>query len=589
MPTSGSADRCSTAQDLVDDAGFGFTIVGAFDYLTRTVASVADELRARVGDAPVYVSIDIDVLDPAHAPGTGTPEAGGMTSRELLATLRGLAGINVVGADVVEVAPAYDHAEITAIAAANVVYELLGDVRAAMTTLRALASKVRAREIGAHELVARSFRRIETFDADLGAVVALRSEALAEARLFDEQLAAGGQGGPLAGLPLLVKDMTDVAGLRTTFGSRVFATAPAATTDAVVVARLRAAGAIVVGKTNLPEFAAEGFTSNDLFGTTRNPWNPERTCGGSSGGSAVALAAGMAAIATATDGGGSIRIPAAYCGLVGLKPTNGVIGRDPIPDWIDLSTDGPFSTQADDLEVLLDVLRGPTPGDPSTQEARPSERDPSIGRVFSIERFTDFGPLPTEAAEPFAAASARFAEVFDRVDRTGDAGTAVRRSAYGRRLVQHLRRRARPPVRPCVVRRAPGRAHALDPVLLRGWLRLPDGGVSGRAPPSLRVRPGARRSARRRRGVGVARHGDGRVPRGGREEGTGADPYVCAAQNITGHPALSVPAGFYPSGVPFGLQVTAPRFRDDLLLDVAKRWEQAQPWPLTAPGYEPFA
>ena len=115
-----------SAQDLVDDAGFGFTIVGAFDYLTRSVASVADELRARVGDAPVYVSIDIDVLDPAHAPGTGTPEAGGMTSRELLATLRGLAGINVVGADVVEVAPAYDHAEITAIAAANVVYELLG-------------------------------------------------------------------------------------------------------------------------------------------------------------------------------------------------------------------------------------------------------------------------------------------------------------------------------------------------------------------------------------------------------------------------------------------------------------------------------
>jgi agmatinase len=128
-------DRCAhvgirgplfSAQDLVDDAGFGFTIVRAFDYLTRSVASVADELRARVGDTPVYVSIDIDVLDPAHAPGTGTPEAGGMTSRELLATLRALAGIKVVGADVVELAPAYDHAEITAIAAANVVYELLG-------------------------------------------------------------------------------------------------------------------------------------------------------------------------------------------------------------------------------------------------------------------------------------------------------------------------------------------------------------------------------------------------------------------------------------------------------------------------------
>ena len=132
-----ASDRCAhvgirgplfSSQDLVDDAGFGFTIVGAFDYLTRTVASVADELRARVGDAPVYVSIDVDVMDPAHAPGTGTPEAGGMTSRELLATLRALAGIDLVGADVVEVAPAYDHAEITSIAAANVVYELLAMV-----------------------------------------------------------------------------------------------------------------------------------------------------------------------------------------------------------------------------------------------------------------------------------------------------------------------------------------------------------------------------------------------------------------------------------------------------------------------------
>src|SRR5512144_397347 len=160
-------------------------------------------------------------------------------------------------------------------------------------------------------------------------------------------------------------------GMRTTFGSLAFEDAPAATTDALVVARLRAAGAIVVGRTNLPEFATEGYSSNLLWGTTRNPWNPERTTGGSSGGSAAALAAGMAAIATATDGGGSIRIPAAYCGLAGLKPTNGVIGRDPIPDWIDLSTDGPFSPHADDLAVLLDVLRGPTSGDPTAQVAAP--------------------------------------------------------------------------------------------------------------------------------------------------------------------------------------------------------------------------
>jgi Asp-tRNA(Asn)/Glu-tRNA(Gln) amidotransferase A subunit family amidase len=458
-----------------------------------------------------------------------------------------------------------------------------------MTTLRALASQVRAREIGAHELVARSFRRIETLDENLGAVVALRSEALSEARLLDEQLAAGAEAGPLAGLPLLVKDMTDVAGMRTTFGSVTFASAPAATTDGVVVARLRAAGAIVVGKTNLPEFAAEGFTSNDVFGTTRNPWKLERTCGGSSGGSAVALAAGMAAIATATDGGGSVRIPAAYCGLVGLKPTNGVIGRDPIPDWIDLSTDGPFSTQADDLEVLLDVLRGPTPGDPSTQQVRPPHRDPSIGRVFSIERFTDFGPLPAEAAAPFADASARFAEVFDRAI---EPLTPVQ--LFGDRRIDDDWFTL------CGVEHAHlfGQAwfdEHVD-VLTPSIQYLFEGGF---ACPMEEYQAARRRRFEYVRELDELLGDDGVLvspvmatdacPAEGWEEETGADPYVCAAQNITGHPALSVPAGFYPSGVPFGLQVTAPRFRDDLLLDFARLWEQAQPWPLTAPGYEPFA
>jgi agmatinase len=112
-------------QDLVDDRGFGFTIVGAFDYLERSPAEIAAALIDRVGDTPVYVSIDVDVMDPAHAPGTGTPEAGGLTSRELLATIRAMRDVQLVGADVVEVAPAYDHAELTAIAASNIVYELL--------------------------------------------------------------------------------------------------------------------------------------------------------------------------------------------------------------------------------------------------------------------------------------------------------------------------------------------------------------------------------------------------------------------------------------------------------------------------------
>jgi Asp-tRNA(Asn)/Glu-tRNA(Gln) amidotransferase A subunit family amidase len=459
-----------------------------------------------------------------------------------------------------------------------------------MTTLRELGATVRSREIGARELVARSLQRIEALDPDLGAVVALRAdEALDDAHGLDEWLAEEHEAGPLAGLPLLVKDMTDVAGMRTTFGSLTHRAAPAATTDAMVVARLRAAGAIVVGKTNLPEFAAEGFTSNLLFGPTRNPWNRERTCGGSSGGSAVALASGMAAIATATDGGGSVRIPAGYCGLVGLKPTNGVIGRDPIPDWIDLSTDGPFSTRADDLALLLDVLRGPTPGDPSAQQAPPSAQQPSAGRVFAIDRFTEFGPLPPEVAEPFERAVASFAEVFDV-----EIQVIAPRELFGAARIDDD------------WYTLSGAEHAN--LFGREWF---DEHV-GELTPSIRsfFGEGLRVTieeylAARRRRFGYVRAVDELLgfdglllspvmaadacPAEGWDEGTGGpDAYVCSAQNITGHPALSLPAGTYPSGVPFGLQVTGPRFRDNLLLDVARRWEKAVPWPEVAPGYEPF-
>jgi Asp-tRNA(Asn)/Glu-tRNA(Gln) amidotransferase A subunit family amidase len=459
-----------------------------------------------------------------------------------------------------------------------------------MTTLRELGATVRSRKIGARELVARSLQRIEALDPDLGAVVALRAdEALDDAHGLDEWLAEGHEAGPLAGLPLLVKDMTDVAGMRTTFGSLTHRVAPAATTDAVVVARLRAAGAIVVGKTNLPEFAAEGFTSNLLFGPTRNPWNRERTCGGSSGGSAVALAAGMAAIATATDGGGSIRIPAGYCGLVGLKPTNGVIGRDPIPDWIDLSTDGPFSTRADDLALLLDVLRGPTPGDPSAQQA-PFEQQPSAGRVLAIDRFTEFGSLPPEVAEPFERAVASFADAFDV-----EIQAVTPRDLFGTARIDDD------------WYTLTGAEHVF--LFGRAWF---DEHVEELTPSirsffgdGLRVTIEEYLAARRRR-FGYVRAlddllgdnglllspvmaADACAAEGWDEGSGGPEVYACAAQNITGHPALSLPAGAYPSGVPFGLQVTGPRFRDDLLLDVARRWEEAVPWPRVAPGYEPFA
>jgi Asp-tRNA(Asn)/Glu-tRNA(Gln) amidotransferase A subunit family amidase len=458
-----------------------------------------------------------------------------------------------------------------------------------MPTLRELAADVAARRTGAHELVSESLRRIEKLDPDLGAVVALRAEeALDEAAGLDATIAAGDAEGPLAGLPLLVKDMTDVAGMRTTFGSLAFADTEPAVADALVVRRLRAAGAIVVGKTNMPEFAADGFTSNLVFGTTRNPWNPERTPGGSSGGSGAAIAAGVAAIATATDGGGSVRIPAAYCGLFGLKPTNGVIGRDPVPDWIDYSTDGPLSARADDLRVLLGVLAGPTPGDPTTTDWSP-DGDGTIGNVVAVEHWILDATVPAESRRLFEGAVARFGEVlgvephaippsdvFDGWNPEDDwiAVVAFEHAyMFGRRWIEDHR----------------------DQLSPSGLAFLSNG---------LEVPPDAYVAARRRRFAAVRTIDDllgangllltpvmvsDAIPAEGPADGmTENELYVTTLQNITGHPAASLPAGAFPSGVRFGLQVTAPRFRDDLLLTIADRWEEAEGPPPTPPGYEPF-
>ncbi len=227
--------------------------------------------------------------------------------------------------------------------------------------LMRLAADVREGGVTSQTLVASSLGSASArLDGPVNAVISTRDDAaLADAAAIDARVAAGEDPGPLAGLPLLVKDNEDCAGLPTTYGSLLCQDAPPAERDCEAVARLRAAGAVVVGKTNLPEFALEGFTANRLFGDTHNPWALDWSPGGSSGGSGAALAMGLAPLATATDGGGSIRIPAAFCGLVGFKPTNGLIGRDPMPSWIDLSTKGSLATSVDDADVA--VRRAPRP------------------------------------------------------------------------------------------------------------------------------------------------------------------------------------------------------------------------------------
>lgn len=229
-----------------------------------------------------------------------------------------------------------------------------------------LAARVRAKQVAAREIVEASLARIEEVDPKLNAFVAVDPErALAEADAIDRRLANEEGVGPLAGMPLAVKDLEDAAGYPTRYGSALSSTEPAIG-DSVLVARLRAAGCVIVGKTATPEYGHKGVTESPVSATTRNPWALDRSPGGSSGGSAAALAAGMVPVATGSDGGGSIRIPSALCGLTGIKTTQGrVPNGGPTPPGSGLlSVKGPMTRRIDDTVFALDVCVGPHATDP---------------------------------------------------------------------------------------------------------------------------------------------------------------------------------------------------------------------------------
>lgn len=233
-------------------------------------------------------------------------------------------------------------------------------------TVEGLAASVRRREVAARELAQAALDRIDALDGELHAFSSVDPDlALADADLVDEALAAGEEVGPLAGIPIGVKDLEDATGFVTTNGSALCAGDAPAAADSLFVARLKAAGCVVVGKTNTPEMGCKADTANALGPPTVNPWDPTRSAGGSSGGSAAAVAAGMVPLATGSDAGGSIRIPSAACGLTGFKPS---LGRVPLgdatpPAWGDLNAKGPMARRAADLAAVLDAVVGPDPSD----------------------------------------------------------------------------------------------------------------------------------------------------------------------------------------------------------------------------------
>jgi amidase len=285
------------------------------------------------------------------------------------------------------------------------------------STARDQASAVRRKEISARELLDLHLARIDERNPELNAVVSLDEERAREgAAAADQETAAGGPLGPLHGLPFAFKDTHAVAGWRTTYGSPLYAT-HVPTRDELIVERVRRAGVVVIGKTNVPEFAAGSHTFNPVFGLTRNPVDPSRSAGGSSGGAAAALRAGMVPLADGSDMGGSLRNPASFCGVVGLRPSLGRVPEWPLYNqWETTSVGGPLARTVGDLALLLSVQAGPDPrapqalGDPGTSFAPPLSGSLAGLRVAVSPTLGGLLQVDHEVEAIVAGSAATFAE-----------------------------------------------------------------------------------------------------------------------------------------------------------------------------------
>lgn len=458
-------------------------------------------------------------------------------------------------------------------------------------TAVALRDAVAARSVSPVELLEAYLDRIAAVNPAVNAVVALDAErARAAARAAEAAVMRGDALGPLHGLPVAVKDTQDTAGLVTTYGSPLFAGhVPAA--DEACVARLRAAGAIVLGKTNTPEFAAGANTRNAVYGATGNAFDPSRSAAGSSGGSAVALACGMVPLATGSDTGGSLRNPAAYAGVVGLRPSPGLVASPTRAlGWSPLPTDGPMARDVADAALMLSVMASDEGGDPlaytlpgEALRARPGlfapPRPAALGRL-RLAATEDFGFAPTEGhvRRVFRDRVAALAPLFARAETASpdcsgaDEAFAVLRA--GHFLVQHG----------ATYRERPDRLGANIRANVAEGLGYDLADYARAAAAQTRIY---------RAFQDVFRHHDVLVspavtvsPRPWAEaypaaiDGVATRSYfhwlaLAYAVTLAGHPALSLPLGTDEAGLPFGLQIVGPRGGDALVLGVAAAIEAA--------------
>lgn len=456
------------------------------------------------------------------------------------------------------------------------------------------AAMIRRRERSAREVVRDALERVAAAEPQLNAWTHLDPDGADElAGALDERVAAGEDVGPLAGVPFGVKDLEDATGMPTRKGSTWFADAPAAQRDDLHVARLRAAGAIPIGKTATPEFGWAAQTSSDVHGTTRNPWALDRTPGGSSGGTAAAVAAGTIAFGTASDGGGSIRTPANFTGLPGLRPTYGRVPTFGSTHVAQNAVNFALATTVADTALLLDVCAGPDPRDRTCLPAHP------LPYTEAIERL-DVGGLRIATTDNFglSAISTDTARVVS--DATDDlvAAAGLVRVSIDLDLdpffdvYRHLEGVDRFVGIPTGL--WPDRASELGPHVLPGW----EGASRARLPNAAAVET-ERRALVHRVATWFAQADiivtptssaaafDAALPWPDAIDGRHVDPFVCISQpmlaSVVNLPAMSVPVGLTGDGLPVGLQIMAARHREDLVLRLARHLEIARPWPRHAP------
>jgi amidase len=446
-----------------------------------------------------------------------------------------------------------------------------------------LAHLIRTREVSCEEVMRVHLEQIEQVNPTVNAIVTLLPErALDGARTADRAIASGQPLGPLHGLPVAHKDLLVTKGIRTTFGSPIYQDF-VPDTDAILVERLRAAGAITIGKTNTPEFGAGSQTFNPVFGATRNPWDTTKTCGGSSGGAAVALACGMVPLADGSDFGGSLRNPASFCNIAGFRPSAGRVPNWPtVNAWFSLPVLGPMARTVEDLALMLSAIAGPDARAPIAIDAPGSMFTRSLARDFRGLRVAwsrDLGGLPVDPRVTEALSGGRRVleaigvQVEEAEPDFTDADEIFRvlrawnfEASFGA-LLQTKRHQMKDTVIWNIEEGARltgaqvGRAEAKRTELyhrVRGFMEQ----YAFLAAPVVQVPPF-----------------DVNQPWVTQINGEKMHTYLdwmksCYAISATGLPAVSVPCGFTPDGLPVGLQIVG-RHQDDLgVLQLAYAFQQ---------------